>query len=180
MERHDPQEMKSLTLGKRIQRLRKEAGLTQDALAERMGVTPQAVSKWENDLCCPDILSLPALAQALHATADTLLTGSAASPDTSPEAPAKPAEELIVRMCIATEDGDRFSLNLPFTVFRLTVLYDMLTFSASIKEGDVRLDEFLRALTDLDLKHIVRMIEAGARGVLVDAGTVNRLTVWVE
>ena len=38
------------TLGKRIMQHRKRLGLTQDALAEKMGITPQAVSKWENDL----------------------------------------------------------------------------------------------------------------------------------
>ena len=54
-------DMKSLSLGRRIQTLRKAQSLTQEALAERMGVTPQAVSKWENDLSCPDIMSLPQL-----------------------------------------------------------------------------------------------------------------------
>ena len=39
-----------MTLGQRIQELRKRAGLTQEQLAERMGVTRQAVSKWESDL----------------------------------------------------------------------------------------------------------------------------------
>lgn len=43
-------DLKSLTLGRRIQTLRKEQALTQDALAEQMNVTPQAVSKWENDV----------------------------------------------------------------------------------------------------------------------------------
>ena len=56
-------DLKALTLGKRIQALQKEQGLTQEALAERMDVSPQAVSKWENDLSCPDILSLPQLAR---------------------------------------------------------------------------------------------------------------------
>ena len=66
-------DLKSLTLGRRIQALRKEQTLTQDALAERMDVTPQAVSKWENDQSCPDIMSLPKLARELHTTVDTLL-----------------------------------------------------------------------------------------------------------
>lgn len=43
-------DLKSLTLGRRIQALRKEQGLTQEALAERMSVSPQAVSKWENEV----------------------------------------------------------------------------------------------------------------------------------
>lgn len=51
------------TLGKRIVFHRKRLGLTQDALAELMGVTAQAVSKWENDQSCPDIGALPKLAE---------------------------------------------------------------------------------------------------------------------
>ncbi len=47
------------TLGIRIAEQRRKRDLTQDQLAEKMGVSPQAVSKWENDLCCPDISLLP-------------------------------------------------------------------------------------------------------------------------
>lgn len=49
----------SLTLGKRILYHRKRLGLTQDQLAEKMGVTAQAVSKWEHDLSCPDVTTVP-------------------------------------------------------------------------------------------------------------------------
>ena len=61
------------TLGKRISAHRKRSGLTQDKLAERLGVTAQAVSKWENDLSCPDITMLPKLAQIFGVTTDELL-----------------------------------------------------------------------------------------------------------
>ena len=55
------------TLGKRIAEHRKRLGLTQDALAEKLGITAQAVSKWENDLSCPDITMLPKLAEIFKA-----------------------------------------------------------------------------------------------------------------
>ena len=61
------------TLGKRIALHRKRLGLTQDALAERLGVTAQAVSKWENDQSCPDIAMLPRLAELFDTTTDQLL-----------------------------------------------------------------------------------------------------------
>ena len=61
------------TLGKRIIAHRKQLGLTQDKLAEMMGVTPQAVSKWENDQSCPDITALPQLADIFGITTDELL-----------------------------------------------------------------------------------------------------------
>ena len=47
------------TMGKRIAACRKQLGLTQDALAEQLGVTAQDVSKWENDQSCPDITMIP-------------------------------------------------------------------------------------------------------------------------
>ena len=61
------------TLGKRIMAARKKLGLTQDQLAERLGVTAQAVSKWENDQSCPDITMLPKLAELFNTTTDELL-----------------------------------------------------------------------------------------------------------
>lgn len=66
------------TLGKRIVQHRKRLGLTQDQLAEKLGVTAQAVSKWENDQSCPDITMLPKLAEIFGTTTDALL-GSAPS-----------------------------------------------------------------------------------------------------
>ena len=61
------------TLGKRIAYHRKRLGLTQDALAEKLGITAQAVSKWENDLSCPDIAIIPQLAAIFGITTDALL-----------------------------------------------------------------------------------------------------------
>ena len=64
--------MEELRMGARIARYRKENGLTQEALANRLGVTNQAVSKWEGDVCCPDIQLLPELADALGLSLDAL------------------------------------------------------------------------------------------------------------
>lgn len=61
------------TLGKRIAINRKRLGLTQDQLAEKLGITAQAVSKWENDLSCPDISILPKLADIFEISIDELL-----------------------------------------------------------------------------------------------------------
>ena len=61
------------TLGKRISANRKRLGMTQDRLAELLGVTAQAVSKWENDQSCPDIAMLPKLAEIFGMTTDELL-----------------------------------------------------------------------------------------------------------
>lgn len=168
--------LKDLTLGRRIQALRKERGLTQEALAERMGVTPQAVSKWENDQSCPDILSLPHLAKELCTTVDTLLTGDAA--EAAPDAPVKPAEELIVRISIHPDDDARVCLNLPYTVFSLAACYDMLKFTFSAHGGDIDAERLAREMADVDFRAIAALIARGARGVLVNVQ--DTLTIWTE
>ena len=61
------------TLGTMIAELRKEHGMTQLELAEKMGVTDKAVSKWERDLSCPDINSIPNLAQILGVSVEELM-----------------------------------------------------------------------------------------------------------
>ena len=50
-----------MTIGENIQTLRKSRGLSQEALAAQLRVSRQAVSKWENNLSCPDITILPEL-----------------------------------------------------------------------------------------------------------------------
>lgn len=64
---------KQNTLGARIKYHRKRLGLTQEQLAEHMHVSPQAVSKWENNLSCPDIATLPQLAALFGLSVDELL-----------------------------------------------------------------------------------------------------------
>jgi len=59
-------------LSERILSLRKEKGLTQEALAQQLGVSFQAVSKWENEQSCPDIALLPLLADIFEVTIDSL------------------------------------------------------------------------------------------------------------
>lgn len=61
------------TMGAMIAELRKQQGMTQMELAGKMGVTDKAVSKWERDLSCPDINSLPDLAEILGVSVDELM-----------------------------------------------------------------------------------------------------------
>ena len=65
--------MKKQTLGMMISSLRKEKGMTQLELAEKMGVTDKAVSKWERDLSYPDINSIPKLAEIFGVSVDELM-----------------------------------------------------------------------------------------------------------
>ena len=69
----------SETLGRRIARLRLARTATQERLAKELNVSPQAVSKWENDINYPDISLLPNLARFLGVSVDELLSGASAS-----------------------------------------------------------------------------------------------------
>ena len=61
-----------MELGKKIRQLRLRAGLTQEQLAERLGMAPQSVSKWENAVAMPDITLLPLLAEIFGVSIDDL------------------------------------------------------------------------------------------------------------
>ena len=63
------------TLGGRIQAGRKAAGLSQEALGEKLGVSRQAVSKWENGTSEPNTSNLMALARLYGIPAEDLLKG---------------------------------------------------------------------------------------------------------
>ncbi len=61
-----------MSLGSMILKYRKELGITQESLAQKLEVTNQAVSKWESDQCCPDVMLLPRLADIFGITLDEL------------------------------------------------------------------------------------------------------------
>lgn len=76
-----------MTIGNKIAFYRKKLGITQDALAQKLEVSNQAVSKWESDQCCPDISLLPLLADIFSITIDELFDRKASSVETAPDVP---------------------------------------------------------------------------------------------
>ena len=78
------------TMGAIIARKRKELGLTQEQLAGELGISYQAVSKWENELSSPDISTLPLLADVLGLTLDELFGRAPTQPEE--EAQAEPVQ----------------------------------------------------------------------------------------
>lgn len=69
-----------MTLGEKIQQLRKQQGLTQEALAEKVSVTRQTISKWELDQSAPDLVSIARLCDIFNVTADHLIREDVAGP----------------------------------------------------------------------------------------------------
>ena len=66
-----------MSIGSRITELRKERNFSQEYIAQELGVSRQAVSKWEQDLSSPDTNNLIALAQLFHVSVEYLAVGSA-------------------------------------------------------------------------------------------------------
>ena len=84
--------MKKETFGNMVAVLRKEKGMTQLELAEKMGVTDKAVSKWERDLSFPDVSSIPKLAEILEVSVDELMQVKA---DSKEDTTKKKIDEII-------------------------------------------------------------------------------------
>ena len=78
-----------LTLNENIAALRKDKGMTQEELAAMLGVSGQAVSKWESGACCPDIGLLPDLADIFGVSLDALMGREI------PEAQPSPPEDFV-------------------------------------------------------------------------------------
>lgn len=147
-----------MTIGKRIGQLRRARGMTQDAMAEQLGVSPQAVSKWENDQTCPDISLLPKLARFLGVTVDHLLTGEQEEKlqmQTVPDTQHKRVEDMVLRISVDSPDGEKVRVNLPMSLARMS------------NEMGFNLDG-LDALKIIDLQSIVDLVNKGVVGDLLE------------
>lgn len=94
----------SETLGRRIARLRLARTATQERLAKELNVSPQAVSKWENDINYPDISLLPDLARFLGVSVDELLSGASASAQETAAAQESAAEKSTAEVVSVAAD----------------------------------------------------------------------------
>ncbi len=76
-----------MTLGEKIQQLRKASGISQEQLAEQLEVSRQSVSKWERDEALPDIGKIVLLSQLFSVSTDQLLKDSPAQAAANSESP---------------------------------------------------------------------------------------------
>ncbi len=86
-----------IRIGARIRLLRRQNDVTQDMLADHLGVTPQAVSRWESGVCYPDMNSLPLIADYFSVTMDDLLCYTNARKEQKVEEYLAEAERLLDR-----------------------------------------------------------------------------------
>lgn len=149
------------TLGKRIAALRKLKDLRQDDIAQLLDVSPQAVSKWENDQTCPDIGLLPKLAQVLGVTTDELLSGKQELQEVRllPPEERKDIKDMLLRIIVDSAEGDKVRVNLPLALVQVAM--DMGIEMPQLSGGK-------DALKNIDLNQIMELVRQGAIGNLVE------------
>jgi len=150
-----------MTIGKRITALRHEKELKQDKLAEMLNVSPQAVSKWENNQTCPDISLLPRLAEILGVTVDELLTGKKEMQPAVilvPEEQRKDIKDMMLRIIVDSADGDKVRVNLPMALVQMALEMGMEMPQISGNE----------VMKNIDLRQILELVRQGAVGNLIE------------
>ncbi len=158
------------SMGNRISQLRKEKGITQEDMAEKLGVTPQAVSKWENDISYPDILLLPKIAEILGVTVDELLSGeSKKETRVLPKELRKNIDDMMFRIHVNSADGDKVRINLPMPLVRIGLEMGMRMPQVSGNE----------ALKDINFEQLIYMVESGVIGKLVEVESADGDTVEI-
>lgn len=158
------------TIGKKLYELRKQSGFTQDYVAEKLGVSAQAVSKWENDIACPDIMTLPQIAKLYGITIDELFKNDEVQSNVKIEKTEKINEnDLFLRVYVDTVQGDEVKVTLPYPVVKeLAVVGKNIS---SIVSG---VD-----LSGVDFDAIFAMVESGVLGEIVNVQTQNKDVVRV-
>lgn len=193
------------SIGRRIAQRRLAKGMTQERLAREMGVSAQAVSKWENDLNYPDVTLLAPLARLLETTVDELLTGAAPSAGAPAEGAADAAAASESRSAAASEpaaatpttaadptsrpstasknawvhiqvtggrEGDNVDVSIPLSIVK---------FAANVALAQPAIANNT-ALEGFDLEAILRAIEEGELGTIVDVTDHDegeRVRIWV-
>jgi len=148
------------TIGNRIYKYRREKGLTQEELAEKVGVSSQAVSKWENDASCPDISLLPQLCGILEITIDKLLTGKNDEVRILPVAERKKLDETVLRIRINSKAGDRVRVNLPMSLVKACVEMGISVSNISSAGSET--------MKEVDFSKIMELAEKGVIGKIVE------------
>lgn len=160
------------TIGMRIQQARKQKGFTQSELADKLYVSAQAVSKWENNQASPDITMLSSLSEILGVTIDYLINGQKESETVLKVEEKKNIEDMILKVKIL--DGEtKVNVNIPLVL--LTIVKDL--------DSLISVDNEMvsNTIKGIDFNKLIELAEKGVIGKLVeieDEGTL--VEVYVE
>ena len=162
------------TLGQNIATFRKDKNITQEALAEICGVSSQAVSKWENDISCPDIALLKTIARTFGVSVDELMDDGEGPVTRLAEN--KDMSGKFLRIKVLSADGDKVNVNLPLALIELFLSNEGIM--AGMSFGGNMDDAFKK----IDFKQIYNMVSMGVMGKLVEVNSADGdiVEVWVE
>ncbi|MDD2260006.1 MAG: helix-turn-helix transcriptional regulator [Acholeplasmataceae bacterium] len=155
------------TFGVRFQRFRKAKNLTQEDIANKFNISPQAVSKWENDISYPDITILSDLSELLGVSLDELLGKTTEPTVIQQRTEPKDFKDMILRIVINDSDGSKVKVNLPISLIKLGLHSNFQVSSTGNKE----------ILKDIDFDQIIKMAESGLIGKLVEIEDEDGTTV---
>ena len=129
--------MDQVKIGKFIAERRKQKGLTQMQLAERLGVTDRAVSKWENGRSMPDTSIMLELCDALKISVNELLLGEVITMENYNEK----SEKLLLEMTKAKEDADKRLLTMEWVIGGLSLF---ILLASTVLAAYLPIDEWIR------------------------------------
>ena len=159
------------TIGSRIAENRRRIGMTQEELAAKLAVSAQAVSKWENDITCPDVMTLPKLAELLGITVDELLSGKK-QPQTLvlADEERKSVDDMMLKIIVNSHEGDKVKVNLPIPLVKACAsAWECLRSRAMLRSESI------------DFGELIALIDSGVIGKLVEVesadGDIVEITV---
>lgn len=159
------------SFGTRLANLRREHNLTQNDIADRLNISAQAVSKWENDLTSPDIDTLLKLADIFDITVDELLGKKKKETLYVPTEERKDINKLMLRIRVLSADGDKVNVNLPMPAVKILV-----------NNNTVNMFSGNKALEGIDFNQLYAMVEQGIIGELVSVESADgdHVSITVE
>lgn len=167
------EEAVSETLGSKIARLRKEKGYTQEEFSQLLDVTAQAVSKWENDISCPDIMLLPKISQLLGISIDEML-GNAAPAAQQKEEEKTAVDSGKLRLKINIISPNKKPVNISFPMAMVKRFTKIGTSISSI------IDVNSPAIDSQKIDSIFELINDGATGEILNITDENGQNIIIE
>ncbi len=158
------------TIGERLAAARKAKGLTQDDFAKQLDVTPQAISKWENNISCPDILLLPKISEILGISIDELLTGKDGKKEEKPKITATDNSRLKLKIRILPVNKKPTNITVPAALVKRV---------ARIGNG---ISGILgnTAISNEQLEEILELTEEGATGEILNVEAEDGTVITIE
>lgn len=159
------------TIGQNIAQYRKEKGITQEQLSEICGVSPQAVSKWENDISCPDITLLKPLSRVFGISVDKLLDDGSEPATTLSDNETEKGKVLKIRIL---DNKNKVNLNLPVALIEMLLKSDSLSEAISFNGKNV--------FSSIDFKKMLTLVSLGVFGKIweIDSEDGDHVEIYIE